>query len=108
MVLYAVVLLNRVINVENFEIQPKYPPDSDGNEISVIACDSSVKIGMVHENNKFVPYAEPVEAYQPTEGELMIMETQATMHEEMQASTLAQMEANADIYETMIVLGGDV
>lgn len=51
---------------------------------------------------------EPVEIYKPTDGELLIMDAQATMYEEMQANRLLQMEANADIYEAILLSKGGV
>lgn len=53
------------------------------------------------------PLPEPIpEPYHPTQGELMIMETQATIYEEMQSNNLVTMETQAELYETLLTLTG--
>ena len=48
---------------------------------------------------------EETHQYCPTEGELMMVETQAEMYEEQQSNNLTLMETMAEIYETII--GGE-
>ena len=42
---YAMILLNRVINVEKAEETPQYPPDQEGNKVTAMECDDTVQIG---------------------------------------------------------------
>ena len=42
---YAMILLNRVINIEKAEETPQYPPDQEGNKVTAIECDDTVQIG---------------------------------------------------------------
>lgn len=106
---YAMLLLGFVIDIVEEVIEPpNYPPDSEGNPVFAVECDSSVAIGMIYKNGRFCPYIEPFEIYKPTEGELILMEAQATMYEEMHEITIVTMEANADIYEAILSIGGDV
>lgn len=64
------------------------------------------------EADKSVPTPEPPKpqepVYSPTEGELLLMKSQAAMYEEMQANRLSQLKANADIYEAILSNGGNV
>ncbi len=108
---YAVILLETVIDIVVSSNMPKYPPDEKGNKVITMQCEDTVTIGMMYneKNGTFYEYTpQPPEPYQPTEGELMIMETQATMYEEMQESKLSQMKANADIYEAILSNGGNI
>ena len=42
---YAMILLNRVINIEKAEETPQYPPDQEGNRVTAVECDDTVQIG---------------------------------------------------------------
>ena len=42
---YAMILLNRVINIEKAEEAPQYPPDQEGNKVTAMECDDTVQIG---------------------------------------------------------------
>lgn len=42
---YAMILLNRVINIEKAEEAPQYPPDQEGNRVTAVECDDTVQIG---------------------------------------------------------------
>lgn len=66
---------------------------------------------MLYVDGKFIEPVqlepEPVQPYRPTKGELAIMETQATIYEELNASMLASAEATAEIYEAILLMGGN-
>ena len=42
---YAMILLNRVINIEKAQEAPQYPPDQEGNKVTAMECDDTVQIG---------------------------------------------------------------
>ena len=42
---YAMILLNRVINIEKAEEAPQYPQDQEGNKVTAMDCDDTVQIG---------------------------------------------------------------
>ncbi|WP_312059655.1 hypothetical protein [Anaerotignum sp.] len=109
---YAMIIGNTVIDVVvDDEKMPIWPPDPDGNEVVAVECDSAVFIGMLYVDGKFIQPVqlepEPMPKYIPTKGELAIMETQATIYEELNASMLASAEATAEIYEAILLMGGN-
>ncbi|WP_352400155.1 hypothetical protein [Anaerotignum sp.] len=107
---FAMVIENNVIDVvKNVDKAPDYPPDMIGRPVIALECDETVKIGMIYNNGEFIePEPTPPKPYQPTEGELLLMKSQAAVYEEMQANRLSQMKANADIYEAILSNGGAV
>lgn len=110
---YAMIIENRVIDViKDVSKAPIYPPDMLGRPVIAVACDEMVHINMVYIDGEFIehsPQPEPVPSiYQPTEGELLLMKSQAAMYEELQESKLSQMKANADIYEAILSNGGNI
>lgn len=102
------VLLNLVIDLVKSDTIPAYPPDPEGNQVFAIECQDGVEIGMVYANGQFKFPMDIPEVYKPTEGELLLMKSQAAMYEELQKSKLSQMKANADIYEAILSKGGNV
>lgn len=56
---YAMVLLNRVIDVVMSDNEVEWPPDMNGNPVFAIPCDDDVTIGMFYENGKFVTELSP-------------------------------------------------
>lgn len=109
---YAMVIGDTVIDiVVDDEKIPMWPSDPDGNEVVAVECDSAVFIGMLYVDGKFIEPAQPETElspqYTPTKGELAIMETQATIYEELNASMLASAEATAEIYEAILLMGGN-
>lgn len=110
---YAMVLLDVVIDVlRNQEHVPEWPPDYKGNTVEAIFCDSTVSVGMLYDRltGKFIERPEPPKPkpYEPTEGELLFMESQAALFEEMEVVKLTSMEANAEIYEAILGIGGAI
>lgn len=109
---YAMVLESTVIDVlSNRAAVPHWPPSPNGEEVTAVECDDSIYIGMLFIDGEFrepeMPKLEPVQPYGPTTSELAIMETQATIYEEMTASALASAEATAEIYEAILLMGGN-
>lgn len=105
---YAMVLIGRVVGiVDSYEV-PCWPPDTEGNPIVAIECDETVEAGMYYRNGSFTNNAPPPPVEMPTNIELMLMKTQATIYEELQENRLSQMKANADIYEAILSNGGNV
>ncbi len=56
---YAMVLNRRVIDIVSYETEPHYPPDVDGNEVTAVLCDDTVKIGMGYKDGTFGEYIPP-------------------------------------------------
>lgn len=109
---YAMVLESTVIDViSNHAVIPQWPPSPDGEEVTAVECDDSIYIGMLYIDGEFrepeIPKPELAKPYKPTAGELVIMEIQATIYEEMSASVLASAEATAEIYEAILLMGGN-
>ncbi len=53
---YAMVLLERVIDIVLSETEPNYPPDINGNEVTAVLCDETICIGMGYLNGVFSEY----------------------------------------------------
>ncbi|AMJ40392.1 hypothetical protein [Anaerotignum propionicum] len=108
---YAMIMSESVIDVLTSEAAPQWPPSPEGFKVTAVECDSSVYIGMLYINGEFheqdIPQPKPVQPYRPTTVELAIMETQATIYEELNASRLASAEATAEIYEAILLMGGN-
>lgn len=109
---YAMILDNVVIDVlHNIAYEPQYPPTQTGLTITAVECEETVRVNMLYVNGVFIdpvqPETESSPQYRPTKGELAIMETQATIYEELNASMLASAEATAEIYETILLMGGN-
>ena len=115
---YAMVLLNRVIDVIEKGIEPSWPPDPQGNPVTAVECDNTVELGMIYdsETGKFTDYVPPV--YIPTSAErieeavdagnknsLIIMEAIADQYEQNLNNRLNDMEVQATIYEAVLALG---
>lgn len=57
---YAMILKNRVIGIlDNQTAEPKWPPDSFGNDVTAVICDENTKVGMLFNKNTgaFYKYA---------------------------------------------------
>lgn len=74
---YAMVNKKNVIDVINSDYVPKYPPTSDGTEVTAVECDETVEIGMIYDSDtgefyylEPLPVPEP-EPKQPTNQEIM-------------------------------------
>ena len=108
---YAMIMLERVIDTIEADEPPQWGPSPEGDEVTAVERDDSVYIGMLYVNGEFqepeMPKPEPAQPYRPTTAELAIMETQATIYEEMTASALASAEATAEIYEAILLMGGN-
>jgi len=106
---WAMILLGRVIGVENGVEAPNWPPDPDGNPVTSTECDDTVYIGMYYHNGEFLAELppEPLIPYQPTEFEQMLMATQAEMYEMIFVSSSVNMQSSAAIYEA-VTTGGTV
>lgn len=68
---YAMVLLNRVIGVEEQEMH--WPPDPSGNPVITVQCDDTVILGMTYnpDTGEFTEYVpEPVTPEEPQETQL--------------------------------------
>lgn len=48
---YAMILLNKVINIIESETIPSYPPDHYGNLVDAVECDDTVTLGMIYNND---------------------------------------------------------
>lgn len=72
------------------------------NMILIDNFDSDI-VGMIYEDGEFREYKEPLpEPYTPTEGELLLMESQAMMYETITSNALLQSEVQAAIYEAIL------
>ena len=91
---YAMVLLNRVIGVLNYEeIEPHWPPDPSGNRVETIEIkdNQNVELGMIYdfEANTFKEYIpEPISPVEPEE-------TQSDRIEKMVSKLYADIKADA-------------
>lgn len=70
------VLSGRVIDIVLSEIEPNYPPDMSGNEVTAVLCDETVFVGMGYQEGRFSDYISP-QPVEPTlsEGEQTQLET---------------------------------
>ena len=109
MIKYAMVLLNRVIDIVESDLIPEYPPDEHGNPVFTIKCDDSVKVGMIYNDitKEFEEYIYTEYKEAPSES-LIIMEAIADQYEQGLANRLDDMEVQATIYETILEMGGNV
>lgn len=59
---YAMILLDRVIDIVKSNNPPNYPPDAMGNPVTAIECDDSVILGMIYneETGEFTEYIPPM------------------------------------------------
>ena len=114
---YAMINKKKVIDVINSDYVPKYPPTSDGTEVTAVECDETVEIGMIYDSDtgefsypepEKIPEPEP----QPTqldnieEGQLIIMEAMADQYEQSVETELTNMEVMATIYEQLLAMEG--
>lgn len=79
---YAMILLNRCIDLIESETIPEYPPDEDGNIVKAIECDDGVKIGMSYDEKRgFYLKAAEKQSREPdavTEIRIALMEIKTT------------------------------
>lgn len=115
--LYAMILLSRVIDIVTSDTIPSYPPDQHGNPVTAVQCDESVTVGMIYnaETGEFSEPPEPTptpkvptQADRIEESQLVIMEAIADQYEQGLANRLDDQEVQATIFETILELGGNV
>ena len=115
--LYAMILLKRVIDIVTSDTIPSYPPDQHGNPVTAVQCDESVTVGMIYnaETGEFTEPPKPTPKPKvPTqldrieESQLTIMEAMADQYEQSLANRLDDQEVQATIFETILELGGNV
>lgn len=56
--MYAMILKNRVIDIKESETVPKYPPDAYGNDVTSVECSDDVTVGMIYDAET-VSFSEP-------------------------------------------------
>lgn len=112
--LYAMILLTRVIDIVTSDTIPSYPPDQHGNPVTAVQCDESVTVGMIY-NAETGEFSEPTprpkvptQADRIEESQLVIMEAIADQYEQSLANRLDDQEVQATIFETILELGGNV
>lgn len=112
---YAMINKKKVIDVINYNSIPKYPPTSDGTEVTAVECDETVEIGMIYDSKTGTfSYPEPVPEpeQEPTqldnieESQLIIMEALADQYEQSVETELTNMEVMATIYEQLLAMEG--
>lgn len=115
--IYAMILLSRVIDIVISDAVPSYPPDQHGNPVTAVQCDESVTVGMIYnaETGEFTEPPEPTPIPRvPTqldrieESQLVIMEAIADQYEQGLTNRLDDMEVQATIYEAILEMGGNV
>ena len=63
---YAMINKKKVIDVINYNSIPKYPPTSDGTEVTAVECDETVEIGMIYDSDTGeFSYPEPQAMSEP-------------------------------------------
>lgn len=64
---YAMLVDNRVIDIKEKDIPPKYPPTPEGKEVITVECDENTKVGMYYDiNTGEFSFPEGVEIIEPT------------------------------------------
>ncbi len=99
--LYAMILQNRVIGIVRAEVVPSWPPDSQGNPVTAIKCDDTVKLGMIYnpETGEFIEYI-PSEPPEPEPTQLDRIETLVS------TSYIEAQNAAVDAYTEELLEGG--
>ena len=111
---YAMILLNKVIDVVDADKQPLYPPDVYGNPVTAVKCDESIHSGMTYNSDTgmfeepYTPVRLPSRLELIQESQLTIMEAIADQYEQSLANRLDDQEVQATIFETILELGGNV
>lgn len=95
---YAMVLLNRVIDIVEKETEPSWPSDPQGNPVTAIECDETVTLGMIYdpETGEFSEYIPP--AYVPTQLD--------RIEERLNLSYTEAQEQAVDAYTKELLEGG--
>ena len=107
---YAMVVNGRVIEVlHDRETTPVWPPDKNGNSVRAICCDDSVERGMKYyaDTNTFT-FAEPMKLEDIETSQLAIMEAIADQYELNEERRIDDLEVQAEIYEAILELGGNL
>lgn len=120
---YAMILLNKVIGVVESDTPPTWGADPQGNPVTAVEYDETIKLGMVYNANtgEFSEYIPPERV--PTQSDrieemvktnetnqLTIMEAIADQYEQNLENRLNDQEVQATIYEAVLALseGGEV
>lgn len=84
---YAMILLGKVIGIEESKEKPIWGNDPEGNPVTAVECDNTVGVGMVYceETGKFSEYI-PMKSLYDTQHESKLSEMEAAVYE-TQAST---------------------
>lgn len=102
------ILNNFVIGIVNSTCPPNWGADQFGNPVIAVECDSSIYIGMHYSDGIFSEYvptymtSTPIDNYQPTEGELIIMEAQAATLINQQEIISKQTEIDMTLAELLL------
>lgn len=119
---YAMTVSGRVIDIAVSDAAPGYPPTNEGQEVVPIEIseDLELSIGLYYDAETGSFYAKEPDEVPPTqldtiqeavikneESQLIIMEALAEQYEESLERDLANMEAQATIYEAILEMGGN-
>lgn len=114
---YAMILLNKIIDVVDSDNEPVYPPDPWGNPVVAVECDPSITI-----NDIFYPETGTFEhidiivdtstqldkieeqVYSNNENNIILMEAMADQYEQTEQYRINDMEVQATIFETVLAL----
>ena len=118
MATYAMICDDRVIEVlYNQELAPIWPPDPMGNPVTAVECSNEAtrdwaynpETGEVYEPEE-PEYIEPEPSKLDTieESQLTIMEALADQYELNEERRIDDLEVQAEIYESILALGGNV
>lgn len=118
MATYAMICDDRVIEVlYNQELVPIWPPDPMGNPVTAVECSNEAtrnwaynpETGEVYKPEKS-EYIEPEPTQLDTieETQLTIMEALADQYELNEERRIDDLEVQAEIYESILALGGNV
>lgn len=107
---YAMVLLNRVIDIVESEEKPQYPPDIYGNPVIAIETTEETELGMVYNEETgifseyFPPKPQPTQLDSIEQTQLLIMEAMADQYEQRLETDLMMMDAQATTFEAVLSL----
>lgn len=113
---YAMILLEKVIDILESDTIPVYPPDPDGNEVTAVECPEDIQVGDEYKDGEFIligdriipPNLEPTQLDRIEEQQLILMEAQAEQYEQNLENRLNDMEVQATLYEAILALGGEI
>lgn len=120
MATFAMICNNRVIEVlYGLDVAPIWPPDSVGNPVTAVTCsDEATRDWAYNSDTGEVYKPEPIKPEpikpEPTqldtieESQLTIMEALADQYELNEERRIDDLEVQAEIYESILALGGNV